>query len=399
MTEHDGLVYLDFAATSAIRPRPVIQAVTDYLSDVGTTPGRGGHRLAAHAGRIALRCRQRLARLLGIPGDPGRIAFMLNATHALNTALEGVLRPGDRLVVTSFDHNAVLRPAHRLAGRGVEVRLVATDADGRIDPAQLERSVEGARLFAINAASNVFGSMLDVEAMVQAAHAAGALALVDTAQVAGHVPIDVRSWDADLVAFTGHKGLLGPQGIGGLWVREGVAAEPLLTGGTGGNSLEREMPAAFPDHLEAGTQNAPGIAGLAEGVQWLIETRIETIHARLRGLKHRLFEGLSDVPGLRVRSPAAPDGVPIVTVTADAVDPATLAGRLDHEHDVLTRPGLHCAPEAHGVLGTTASGAVRFSLGWCSTEEDVDRAVNAVGRILGGGRVFASASAGAADRS
>ncbi|MGH7574787.1 MAG: aminotransferase class V-fold PLP-dependent enzyme, partial [Longimicrobiales bacterium] len=161
MAERDDVVYLDFAATSALRPAPVVRAVADYLSGIGTTPGRGGHRLAVDAGRVALRCRQRIARLLGIPGDPGRIAFMFNATHALNTALHGLLRPGDRLVVTTFDHNAVLRPAHRLARRGVDVRLVHADIDGHIDAVVLERALDGARVLTINAASNVLGSMLD----------------------------------------------------------------------------------------------------------------------------------------------------------------------------------------------------------------------------------------------
>lgn len=398
MADRDDVVYLDFAATSALRPAPVVRAVTDYLNGIGTTPGRGGHRLAVDAGRTALRCRQRVARLLGIPGDAGRIAFMFNATHALNTALHGVLRSGDRLVVTTFDHNSVLRPAHRLAQLGVDVRLVDTDAEGNIDASDLERALDGARLLSINAASNVLGSMLDVAALARAAHAAGALALVDTAQVAGHRPFDVSSVAADIVAFTGHKGLVGPQGVGGLWVREGVEVEPLLAGGTGGNSLEREMPVAYPDHLEAGTLNAPGIAGVSEGVQWLLDTGVDTIHDRLCTLKRRLFTGLSDVPGLQVRSPAAPDGVSIVTVTADAIDPSTLAGRLDREYGVLTRPGLHCAPEAHRVLGTEATGAVRFSLGWCSTEDDVDRAVNAVARIVGTGRVFAASATAAPTR-
>lgn len=393
MAERDDVVYLDFAATSALRPAPVVRAVADYLTGIGTTPGRGGHRLAVDAGRVALRCRQRIARLLGIPGDPGRIAFMFNATHALNTALHGLLRPGDRLVVTTFDHNAVLRPAHRLARRGVDVRLVHADIDGHIDAAVLERALDGARVLTINAASNVLGSMLDVDALVRAAHAARALALVDTAQVAGHRPFDTASCGADVVAFTGHKGLLGPQGVGGLWVREGVEVEPLLAGGTGGNSLEREMPSAYPDHLEAGTQNAPGIAGLSEGAQWLLDTGVDTLHHQLCRLKRRLHDGFSDVAGLDVRSPAAPDGVPIVTVTADALDPSTLAGRLDREFGVLTRAGLHCAPEAHHVLGTAAMGAVRFSLGWCSTEADVDRAVDAAARLVDTGRVFAAASA------
>jgi selenocysteine lyase/cysteine desulfurase len=396
MPERGDIAYLDFAATSALRPDAVVHAVADYLTGIGATPGRGGHRLAVAAGRVALRCRQLLARLLGIPGDPGRIAFMFNATHALNTALHGVLRRGDVLVVTSFDHNAVLRPAHRLATRaGVHVRLVPGTPEGALAADALERALDGASLLSINAGSNVLGTALDVPRLAAMGRAAGARVLVDVAQTAGHLPVDVASWDVDLVAITGHKALLGPQGIGALWVRDGIDVEPLLTGGTGGNSLDREMPAHLPDHLEAGTQNAPGMAGLSAGVAWLLEHGVETVAARTTALAHRLARELASVRGLRVRSPHAP-ALPIVTVTADAVDPATLAARLDRVHGVLARPGLHCAPEAHGVLGTADTGAVRFSLGWCSTEDDVDRAIAGVHEALEAGRIHAPAAGGVA---
>jgi selenocysteine lyase/cysteine desulfurase len=383
MTERDDVVYLDFAATSAIRPPAVIRAVTEYLEGVGATPGRAGHRLAVDAGRIALRCRQLLARLLGIPGDPGRIAFMFNATHALNTALAGVLRHGDAVVVTSFDHNAVLRPVHMLArDRGCDVRVVPGDREGALDERALARALQGARLLSINAASNVLGSTLDVAALSARAHEAGALALVDIAQLAGHARFDAASCGADLVAFTGHKGLLGPQGTGGLWVREGVDVAPLLAGGTGGESDSREMPDAYPDHLEAGTQNGTGIAGLAAGVAWLLGPDAVALHERLASLKVQLRHGLAQLRGVQVLSPAAPDGVPIVTVTAGNWDAGALAARLDREHGVLTRAGLHCAPEAHRVLGTETTGAVRFSLGHASTAAHVSAAVAAVAQVL-----------------
>lgn len=394
MSERGDIAYLDFAATSALRPDVVVRAVSEYMTAIGATPGRGGHRLAVAAGRVALRCRQLLARLLGVPGDPGRIAFMFNATHAANTALHGVLRRGDVLVVTSFDHNAVLRPAHRLATRaGVHVRMVPGTAEGELEAGALERALDGATLLSINAGSNVLGTALDVPRLAALARAAGARVLVDVAQTAGHLPVDIGSWDVDLVAITGHKALLGPQGIGALWIRDGIEIEPLLTGGTGGNSLDREMPVHLPDHLEAGTQNAPGMAGLAAGVAWLLEQGVDTLHARAAALARRLAGELASVRGLRVRSPLAP-ALPIVTVTADAVDPATLAARLDRAHGVLARPGLHCAPEVHRVLGTADTGAVRFSLGWCSTDEHVDRAIAAVHEVLDSGHVHAPSAGG-----
>lgn len=388
---NDDIAYLDYAATAAIRPPAVARAMVDYLEGVGATPGRGGHRLAVESGRIALRCRMAVARLLGIPGDPGRVAFMFNATHAINTALYGTLRAGDAVVVTVFDHNAVRRPVHALSHeRGVQVRRVDGDAQGRLDMDGLARALDGARLFVINAASNVLGTPLDVAALAALSRAAGVLTLVDTAQAAGHIPFDAAACGVDLVAFTGHKGMLGPQGIGGLWAREGSDVDPLLRGGTGGNSLLLDMPPAWPDHLEAGTQNAPAIAGLLAGVSYVLEQSVDHIGSHARVLKARLREGLAETPGVTVRSPAAPEGAPIVTFTVDAADPNALAARLDREYGVLVRPGLHCAPDAHRLLGTEATGAIRMSLGWASTETDVDRAITAVRAILAGETVAAS---------
>ena len=377
------LIYLDYAATAAIRPPRVARAITRYIDEIGATPGRGGHRLAIEAGRVALRCRQALARLLCLPGDVGRIVFMANATQALNTALWGCVRPRDRMVVTAFDHNAVLRPAARLAReRNIDIVLIPGAPDGSLDEAALARVLPGPRLLSINAASNVLGTRLDVARLAALARTEGALSVVDVAQLAGHAPFDAVAADVDMIAITGHKGLLGPQGIGALWVRDGVELDPLLTGGTGGDSLLREMPAAFPDHLEAGTLNGPGIAGLLAGVEFVLEEGVSAIHAQTMALKRRLHEGLASLDGVRVVSPLAPTGVPIVTIVAERIDPATLAARLDREHGVLTRPGLHCAPEAHRVLGTDRTGAVRFSLGHASTAAHVTAAIDAVARVL-----------------
>lgn len=369
--------YLDHAATSALRPREVREGMSRYLTECGATPGRGGHRLALEAGRMVLEARRAVCQVLGLPGDPGRLAFMANATQGLNTALQGLLEPGDAVVVTAFDHNAVLRPAHALARRsGVEVRMVEGNASGELDRAGFQRALDGTRMVVLNAVSNVLGCRLPVEELARLARAAGALVLVDTAQSAGHVPVDLS--DADLVAFTGHKGLLGPQGTGGLWVREGVPLHPLVLGGTGGDSRKREMPVALPDRLEAGTLNGPGIAGLLEGCRVVLREGVDTLHAREMVLKDALRQGLSEVPGVRVLSPAAPDGAGIVTLVADGVDPASLAHRLDRDFGVLGRAGLHCAPEAHRILGSAETGALRLSVGWGTTREDVGRAVEGV---------------------
>ncbi|HEX6066178.1 MAG TPA: aminotransferase class V-fold PLP-dependent enzyme [Longimicrobiales bacterium] len=393
-------IYMDFAATSAVRPPEVTQAMVDYMQGCGASPGRGGHRLAVDASRVAFRCRMAIARLLGITGDPGRIAFMFNATHALNTALWGTLDHGDIVVISAYDHNAVLRPVHRLAQeRGVEVRVLNGAPDGSIDVDDAKKKFEGAKLVVLNAASNVLGTLMDVRGLTALAHQAGALVLVDAAQSAGHMRVNAAEDAVDMIALTGHKGMLGPQGTGALWVREGLNCGPMMRGGTGGDSMLRDMPDAFPDHLEAGTPNAPGIAGLLAGLQWIEKKGVQELHDHGLELKQRLRAGFAAIPGVRVLSPAAPEGVALVTIVADTIDVPTLASRIDREHGILTRPGLHCAPEVHRMLGTDKTGAVRFSLGWSSTAEHVDRAIEAVAQVVGVGKVHSSAHADDAARS
>lgn len=376
-------VYLDYAATSAVRPPEVAEAMVRYLRDVGATPGRSGHRRATEAGRVVLRCRRALAALFDAPGDPGRVTLHLNATHALNAALAGVLRPGDRVVRTAYDHNAVRRPVLALRARGVEETVLAGRPDGSLDLAEVEHALRGARLLAVPHVSNVLGTALPLAALAERARAAGALLLVDAAQSAGHVPIDVEAMGIDLLAFTGHKGLLGPQGTGGLWVREGVEVAATLFGGTGGDSDSPDMPALLPDRLEAGSMNGPGIAGLLAGVEWVAARGVERAHAREAALGHRLRSALERVSGVRILSPPAPDGGAIVTVALDGMDSAEAAARLDRDHGVLVRAGLHCAPGTHEILGTLAAGALRLSVGWATTDDDVDRAAAAIAAVAG----------------
>lgn len=388
----DAPVYLDYAATSALRPDTVIDAVGGYLRGIGATPGRAGHRRAVEAGRVVFRCRRALAELFNLPGDPGRLTFQLNATHALNVALLGLLRPGDRVVRTSYDHYAVRRPVNALMARGVRQSVLRGAPDGSVDLDEAARALAGARLLVIPHANNVLGTAVPVAQLAALAHDAGALVLVDAAQSAGHLPIDVQAMGIDLLAFTGHKGLLGPQGTGGLWAREGVEVGPAFFGGTGGDSDSPDMPELLPDRLEAGSQNGPGIAGLLAGVKWVMERGVPALHARESVLKLRLWYALDCIAGITVLSPPAADGVGIVTVAAAAMDAAALATRLDREAGVLVRAGLHCAPEQHDILGTGRTGAVRFSIGWATTEDEVDRAAAAVARIAG------TAGTGAGDR-
>lgn len=376
--------YLDYGATSAIRPDSVAEAVASFLRDCGATVGRGGYGPSVEAGRIAHRCRRSLMGLLGVSGDPGRIAFLPNATYAINTALYGTLGEGDAVVISQYDHNAVLRPAHQLARqRGVEVRMLSGVPSGEVDLDELKRLADGAHLVVVNAVSNVLGTTMPVPEMVRVAHEAGALVLVDAAQSVGHLPLQYEQDGVDIVAFTGHKGLLGPQGIGGIWVREGVDVAPLVAGGTGSASEDREMPLWMPDRLEAGTTNGPGIAGLLAGCRYLEETGVSEIRRHERNLKQQLWEGLDALSGVTVVSPRAPDGVGIVTFTVDGQDQGEFASRLEAEWGVMVRSGLHCAPEAHRILGTLETGAIRTSVGWASTDEHVDRAVEAVSQLIG----------------
>ena len=375
-----NLHYLDHAATSAVRPPEVAAAVADYLTRIGATPGRGGHSLAIEAGRIVLAARTAIRDLLGREGDPGRVAFGPNATWGLNTAIHSLVRPGDIVVNTVFDHNAVLRPSHAAAvATGAELRLVPGHADGSLEMAAFDQAIEGATLVTLNAASNVMGSVLPVADLARRAHEAGALVLVDSAQVLGHMPFDFG--EADLIAFTGHKGLLGPQGIGGLWVRPGLSLSGSHQGGTGGNSHERQMPEAFPDRLEPGTLNGPGLAGLLAGCQAVQEAGVDRLHERSRALKARLVEGVDQLSGVRRVSPSAPDGAGIVTLVSDRMDASALARSLDRDWSVIARAGVHCAPEIHRLLGTESSGGLRLSVGWGSSEADIDAALEGLSAL------------------
>jgi cysteine desulfurase / selenocysteine lyase len=384
-------VYLDYAATSAIRPAEVAEAIGAYLADVGATPGRSGHARSLAAGRAALRCRRLLAELFGIEGDPGRIAFQLNATYALNTAMFGWVRPGDRIVRTTYDHNSVRRPAAALVRTGARESVLELGSEGAVDYDELERLLAGpggaARLLVLPHASNVAGVVLPVRQMAALAHDFGTVVLLDAAQTAGHYPLDVRDLGVDMMAFTGHKGLLGPQGTGGLWVREGLELEPLAWGGTGGDSRGLEMPASMPDRLEAGTQNAPGIAGLAAGVEWVLHTGVAELHRRQAALKKRLLEALRTMPGVRICSPDTTEGVGIITLQFEGMDPGDLAATLERDAGIQGRAGLHCAPEAHASLGTATTGAYRLSTGWANTVEEIDRtaaAFHTLARRVGG---------------
>ena len=372
------LIYLDNGATSFPKPPAVAAAMSHFLLKVGGSPGRSGHRLSQAAARVVFECREALASLIGAP-DSKRVVFTLNATQALNTAIYGTLRQGDRVVTTSMEHNSVMRPLRDLEHRGViALTVVRCDGAGRLDLNRLEEALreQRPRLVAAVHASNVTGTVLPLREVGGLCRAAGALLLVDAAQSAGALPIDVVADGLDLLAFTGHKSLFGPQGTGGLWCREGIDLEPLVRGGTGSNSELEEQPEFWPDRLESGTQNAVGLAGLLAGLQFIAAEGIAKIHTREEALVRRLLGGLAGIAGLRVYGPDhAEERTPVVSVTFDGLFPSEAGFLLEEGFGVLTRVGLHCAPAAHRTIGTHPQGTVRFTPGYFTTTADIDAAL------------------------
>ena len=383
------MIYLDNAATSWPKPPATTQAMTYFLERVGANPGRSGHRLSIEAGRIVNRARESIAQLFNL-SDPLRVVFGLNATEAINQALKGLLKPGDHVITSSMEHNSVMRPLRELEGAGVEVTTVWCMADGGLAPEDLERSIrKNTVLMALNHGSNVTGSLLPVAAAGGIARKHGVLLLVDAAQTAGCCPIDMDEDLIDLLAFSGHKGLFGPQGTGGLVIGERVNVKemrPLKTGGTGSRSEHETQPDFLPDALESGTPNTVGLAGLDAGVRFVLEQGVERIREHETGLARRLLEGLRRIPGVVIHGgDERTQRVATVSFTIDGV-PCSEAGlRLDEEHGILCRVGLHCAPAAHRTIGTFPAGTVRFSPGFFGTHADMDHAVAAVARIAASG--------------
>jgi len=383
----DDLIYLDNAATSWPKPPEVGRAMVECLEREAGNPGRSGHRLSLAAARRVYAVREAVAKLFSAP-DPVRVIFTHNATMAVNLALGGLLGPGDRVVCTGMEHNAVMRPLRDLEERGIAVAVAPCDPAGRLDLEAFERTVNAAptRLVVLNHASNVTGTICPVAEAAAVARRAGALVLLDAAQTAGAVPIHMAALGVDLVAFTGHKGLLGPSGTGGLILGERVnAAEmvPLLKGGTGSRSAQERQPPDLPDRFEAGTINFVGIAGLGAGLDALAAMGgPEAVGRHERNLAQQLWDGLSSIPGVRLYGPADPaERVAVVSFTIDGLTVSAIGARLDEEFGVLARVGLHCAPAAHRTIGTFPTGTVRFSPGPFTTEDQIARALAAVRTI------------------
>lgn len=377
----EKLIYLDNAATTLHKPPQVAEAVKTAVLTAGNA-ARGAHGASMQASRTVFETRQKLARLLGCP-RADHVVFTANSTMALNMAIQGILSPEDHAISTDLEHNSVLRPLYALQERGMGLDFVRADRQGRI------RCQDFAPLFRPNTkavvcthASNLTGNMPDIAQIADIAHAHGALLVVDASQTAGTIPLDMTALGADVLCFTGHKGLMGPQGTGGLCIRPGVDIRPLLTGGSGVHSFDRHQPAAYPTRLEAGTLNSHGIAGLDAAVDYLLQVGVEAIHRKEQLLMQRFYQGVRQLDGVTVYGDfSAPQRAAIVALNIRDYDSAEIADALYADYGIATRPGAHCAPRMHEALGTVSQGAVRFSFSVFNTEEEIDAAIAAVAEL------------------
>lgn len=376
------MIYLDHAATSFPKPAPVLKKAMEVMTEYGANPGRSGHKLAMRANREIFDTREKLATLFHIE-NPLDIAFTFNCTMALNMAIHGMVDAGDHVVTTSMEHNSVLRPLNALRAKGVEITIVKAGADGIVDSKAMEAEIRpNTKLLVSTHISNLTGSIQPIAELGRIAKEKNLTFLVDAAQSAGVYDIDVQAMGIDLLAFPGHKSLLGLQGTGGLYVNEELDLTTIMEGGTGSFSNSVDQPILMPDKLESGTLNAPGLIALGAGVDFILSEGMEKIRAHEEDLAFRMIEGLAEIPkvevyGSKIRGKHAP----VVMMNFRDMDSSELALRLNDEFDIAVRPGLHCAPLAHETMGTFRQGAVRFSFGYTNTNDDVDRALEAIRAI------------------
>ena len=375
------MIYLDNAATTLQKPACVAQAVLEAMGTLGNC-ARGAYGASLGAARTVYAVREQLARLFGCP-RADHVIFTQNSTHALNIALSGLLSPGDHIITTDCEHNSVLRPVFRLQAQGVQASFVPADRQGRLDYDAFARLIRpNTRAIVCVHASNLTGNLFDIERIGRIAHEHGLLFVVDASQTAGVFGLDMARQHIDVVCFTGHKSLYGPQGTGGMCVRPGVEIRPFAVGGTGVQTYLPTQPAQYPTRLEAGTLNGHGIAGLGAALSWLEETGMANICAHEQALLRRFYDGVRKIPGVTVygdwdRWPRAA----ICALNIAGLDSGEAADLLAEEYDIAVRPGAHCAPRLHEALGTKDTGAVRFSFGFFNTEEEINTAIQAVERI------------------
>jgi len=379
------MIYFDNAATSWPKPPGVKEAMVKFMEEIGANPGRSGHLLSIEAARILYETREAFSTLFRVK-DPSRIVFTLNATESINLALKGLLRPGDHIITSSMEHNSVTRPLRYLEKKGVELSILPCSSNGTLNPQDAERKIKSnTKMIILNHASNVIGTLLPIKEVGLIARNHNLLFLVDAAQTAGAYPIDMETEKIDLLAFTGHKSLYGPQGTGGLVIGERIEEKemiPLKQGGTGSRSEFEEQPDFLPDRFESGTPNGVGIAGLLAGIQFVLEKGTEHIRQYESNLIGKLINGLEEIPQIKLYgSENKEERMATLSFNIAQLSPSNVSFYLEKEFGILCRPGLHCAPSAHKTMGTFPEGTVRFSLSYFNTEEEVDRAIDALNSI------------------
>ena len=376
------MIYLDNAATTYHKPQSVIDAVVGAMQGMGNS-ARGSHSGALKAARTVYDARCKAAALFGC-SDPARVIFTANSTEALNIALSGLFSSGDHVISTDLEHNSVLRPLYRLqAEEGVSQDFVRADRSGCIDYNDFERLLRPeTKAVVCNHASNLTGNLLDLAKIGAFCRAHGLLLIVDASQTAGCIPIDMEEVGVSVLCFTGHKGLYGPQGTGGMCIAEGVEIRPFKVGGSGVQSFSKTQPAQYPTRLEAGTLNGHGLAGLSAAFDFIAQTGVEAIHAKEMRLMRRFYEGVKDVPGVTVYGDFSTDArAAIVALNIGDYESGEVSDELSETYGIATRPGAHCAPRMHEAMGTVRQGAVRFSFSYFNTEEETDAAIAAVREI------------------
>lgn len=378
------MVYLDNAATSYPKPEEVYVEMDTFMRKLCANPGRSSHEMARASAAVVMRARENIAKLFNIE-NPLRIGFTCNATMALNMAIHGVLKKGDHVITTAMDHNSVLRPLYELKKKGIIDYTVIFPKNqfGAIDASSFTRAVRtNTKLIVTTLSSNVTGLVLPYREIGEIAKKRGILYLLDCSQGAGMLPIDVKNMNISMLAFPGHKGLMGPQGTGGLYVNEAVALRPIIQGGTGSRSFETVQPEFMPDIIESGTLNTPGLAGLSAGVEFIIKTGTDAIYKKKKSLLERLYEGLA--ANKRIRMYSTIEGYlnsGIIALLIDELDSSEAANLLDSRYHIAVRPGFHCAPLAHKALGTEKTGLVRLSLGYFNTPDEIQYAIKSINEI------------------
>ncbi len=372
------MIYLDNAATTLQKPGQVAEAVAEAMCSLGNA-GRGVHEATLGASRVIFDTRKRLADFFHAE-NPKQIAFTMNSTESLNTAVKGILQSGDHVITTELEHNSVLRPLYEMEKKGVELTIIPSDEKGRIDIQDFEREIrENTRMIVCTHGSNLTGNLVDIAAVGEIARRHQVLFCVDASQTAGVFPIDVQEMQIDILCFTGHKSLLGPQGTGGMYVRESVGVRPLKSGGSGVQTYRKEHPPEMPTALEAGTLNGHGIAGLNAAVAYIQETGMDVIRKREQELMRRFYDGVKVIPGIKIYGDfSVRERCPIVALNLGNYDSSEVSDELFMTYGIATRPGAHCAPLMHKALGTVEQGAVRFSFSHYNTEEEIDAAAAAL---------------------